>query len=31
LSSGSHFNGNISRIAYWPTRLPDATLQSLTT
>ena len=30
LTSG-HINSTLSRLAYWPTRLPDATLQSLTT
>jgi hypothetical protein len=32
LTTGTGFlNGTISSIKYWPTRLPDATLQSLTT
>ena len=30
-AAGFQLNGTIRRIAYWPTRLPDATLQSLTT
>lgn len=30
-AAGFQLNGTIRRIAYWPTRLPNATLQSLTT
>jgi hypothetical protein len=30
-SSGSDINGHIKRLTYWPERLPDATLQTITT
>jgi hypothetical protein len=29
-SSGAYFNGHIRSISYYPTRLPNATLQSIT-
>jgi hypothetical protein len=28
--SGNYLNTNISRLAYWPTRLPNATMQAIT-
>ena len=30
LNSASYLNGHISRLTYWPERLPDATLQAIT-
>jgi hypothetical protein len=30
-AGGSQRNGPISRLAYWPRRLPNSTLQTLTT